>query len=90
MQIALTWVTQVVQCTGCCNDRGLIILSKEILNRVVTFYKEVFHFARGAVILNLVISRSKDARYQIPYNSVEPNGQAFKLTTLIDAITLLD
>jgi len=49
-----------------------------------------FHFVRSAVKLDLVMSCSKGARHQIPYNSAEPNGKAFKLTTLIDATTLLD
>jgi hypothetical protein len=67
----------------------LIILSKVMLNRV-TFYNKEFHFVRSALKLNLVMSCSNDARHQIPHNSAEPNGKAFKLTTLIDASTLLD
>jgi DNA-binding winged helix-turn-helix (wHTH) protein len=57
---------------------------------LITFYNKGFRFVRSAVKLNLVLSCSKDARHQIPYNAAEPNGKAFKLTTLIDATTLLD
>jgi hypothetical protein len=60
-----------------------------MLNRI-TFYNKGFHFVGSAAKLNLVMSCSKDARRQIPYNSAEPNGKAFKLTALIDATTLLD
>jgi hypothetical protein len=67
----------------------LIILSKVMWNRI-PFYNKGFHFARSAVKLNLVMTCSKHARHQIPNTSAEPNGKAFKLTTLIDATTLLD
>ena len=67
----------------------LIILSEVMLNRVA-FDNKGFHFVRSAVKLDFIMSCSKDARHRIPYNSAEPNGKAFKLTTLIDATTLLD